>query len=107
MPQTVRVREGLLRLHYVGDVARFYAGGRLLLDNFYNGQPFDLALWRLSPEELTDLELRILPLRAGQLKRLPEAAAHGLDEHNAVAKIAGIECLEKQRFTITFEEGSR
>jgi len=100
VPQASPARQGLLRLEYVGDVARFYAGERLLLDNFYNGRPFDLALWRLNPAELAKLELRILPLRAGQLKRLPEPAARKLDGQNGVAKVLGIECLEKQQLTL-------
>ena len=52
----------LLRIDYRGDVARLYAGGKLIADNFYNGRPFLYGLWRL-PEGCTELELRILPLQ--------------------------------------------
>ncbi len=34
----------LLRINYVGDVARLYIGDKLVGDNFYNGKPFDFAL---------------------------------------------------------------
>lgn len=102
VPQAIQAREGLLRLNYVGDVARFYAGGRLILDNFYDGQPFDLALWRLSPAELANLELCILPLRADRVKRLPTAAEQRLEAGRATAKITAVEQLEKQSITITF-----
>jgi hypothetical protein len=52
----------ILRLQYTGDVARIYAGDKLVDDNFYNGTPFDLGLWRLPPDT-TELTLKILPLK--------------------------------------------
>ncbi len=54
----------LLRIHYVGDVARLTLNGKLLDDNFYSGRTFDLGLKRYVPEILKgDLRLEILPLR--------------------------------------------
>ena len=53
---------GLLNIDYRGDVARLYADGRLVCDNFYNGRPFQFGLWQL-PAECRQLELRILPLQ--------------------------------------------
>ncbi len=54
----------ILRIHYVGDVARLILNGRLIDDNFYAGRTFDLGLNRYAPEILTgDLRLEILPLR--------------------------------------------
>jgi len=54
----------ILRIHYVGDVARLTLNGRLIDDNFYAGRTFDLGLNRYAPEILTgDLRLEILPLR--------------------------------------------
>ena len=52
----------LLNIDYRGDVARLYANGKLIDDNFYNGRPFQYALWRL-PKDCRQLELRILPLQ--------------------------------------------
>ena len=52
----------LLNINYRGDVARLYANGKLIDDNFYNGRPFQYALWRL-PKDCRQLELRILPLQ--------------------------------------------
>ena len=52
----------LLRIDYRGDVARLYADGRFIDDNFYNGRPFLYGLWRL-PAGCKTLELRILPLQ--------------------------------------------
>ncbi|OIR03673.1 beta-galactosidase precursor [mine drainage metagenome] len=54
----------LLRIRYVGDVARLYAGDRLVEDNDYKGTPLEFGLWRLTEAERRDgLTLRVLPLR--------------------------------------------
>ena len=54
----------LLRIHYVGDVARLTLNGRLIADNFYAGREFDLGLNRYATEVGSgDLRLEILPLR--------------------------------------------
>jgi beta-galactosidase len=54
----------ILRIHYLGDVARLTLNGKLLDDNFYSGREFDLGLRRYAPGILAgDLRLEILPLR--------------------------------------------
>ena len=67
-------REGvLLNIDYRGDVARLYADGRLVADNFYNGRPFLMGLWRL-PKDCSRLELRILPLQKDMPVYFPREA---------------------------------
>ena len=63
----------LLRISYRGDVARLYANGHLVADNFYYGRPFLFGLWRL-PEGTRELELRILPLQKDAPIYLPREA---------------------------------
>lgn len=54
----------LLRIHYLGDVARVTLNGKLIDDNFYSGRDFEIGLKRYGKEILTgDLRLEILPLR--------------------------------------------
>jgi hypothetical protein len=54
----------ILRIHYVGDVARLTLNGRLLNDDFYNGMVFEIGLRRYAPEILSgELFLEILPLQ--------------------------------------------
>ena len=65
--------EGLLSIKYRGDVARLYADGKLIADNFYYGRPFLYGLWRL-PEGTKELELRILPLQKDMPVYLPREA---------------------------------
>lgn len=48
-----------LRIRYKGDVARVYADGKLVADNFWNGKPMYV---RLSDVVGKKIELRILPL---------------------------------------------
>jgi hypothetical protein len=61
LPQDTH-HSSLLNIDYRGDVARLYADGKLIDDNFYYGRPFQYALWRL-PKDCRQLELRILPLQ--------------------------------------------
>ncbi len=54
----------LLRLRYTGDVARVYLGGRLIMDDFYNGLPLELDLSRHAADLATqELTVAILPLQ--------------------------------------------
>ena len=67
-------RDGmLLNINYRGDVARLYANGQLIEDNFYNGRPLQYALWRL-PKDCRQLELRILPLQKDMPVYFPREA---------------------------------
>ena len=54
-------------------MARLYADGRLVADNFYYGRPFLYGLWRL-PQGVSKLELRILPLQQDAPVYLPREA---------------------------------
>ena len=63
----------MLTINYRGDVARLYCDGKLIADNFYNGRPMLLGLWRL-PENAQKLELKILPLQGDMPVYFPEEA---------------------------------
>ena len=69
----IPANEGLLDIEYKGDVARLYADGKLVDDNFYNGRHFQYGLWRL-PEGCTTLELKILPIQDGSPIYFPQEA---------------------------------
>lgn len=72
LPETP-VEGRLLNIDYRGDVARLYANGQLIDDNFYYGRPFQYALWRL-PKGCRQLELRILPLQKDMPVYFPREA---------------------------------
>ena len=66
-------QSSILNIDYRGDVARLYADGKLIDDNFYYGRPFQYALWRL-PKDCRQLELRILPLQKDMPVYFPREA---------------------------------
>jgi hypothetical protein len=107
VPTAATARAGLLRVHYVGDVARVYAGGKLVTDHFFNGQPFDVALWRLSPAELDSLEIRLLPWPADSPAHLAAAALPDLKGRAQVAEITRAECLERRLVPVTLTGAER
>jgi hypothetical protein len=104
VPTAVAARESLLRIHYVGDVARIYAGGRLVLDNFYNGQPFDVPLWRLSPAELASLEIHVLPWRAGTPHRIAAEAKPRLEDDRPAGELLRVESIPLTRVVVSLGE---
>lgn len=56
----------LLRLHYVGDVARVYLNGEFITDDYYNGNPLEIGLRRHATALKAAgnvLTLQILPLQ--------------------------------------------
>jgi len=90
----------ILRIRYVGDVARFTLNGRLLVDDFYNGRVFDLGLRRYAPEILGgDLRIAILPLRkdavTGDNKRIfvADSARPDFGGAASVAEVKGAEIV--------------
>jgi hypothetical protein len=53
-----------LQIKYVGDVARLYAGDRLLTDDFFNGLVWNVGLKRfIQDKQAMTLQLSVLPLR--------------------------------------------
>jgi len=65
-----QIENTLISLDYVGDIARVYAGDRMVTDDFYHGAPLEIGLWRTGP----DLELQVLPLRGDAPIYLPPGA---------------------------------
>ena len=74
-PGTDERRDLLLRFTYVGDAARVYLDGKLLTDDFFNGNAFEVGLRRYAPDVyLKELLLKVLPLRKGAPIYLPDEA---------------------------------
>ena len=80
-----------MRIHYKGDIARIYAGGELLTDNFYYGEPLVIGLSRIPTELLNkSLEVRILPLQAQAPIYLPSGARPAIQLGDQLADIEEI-----------------
>jgi hypothetical protein len=85
----------ILRIHYVGDVARLTLNGKLIDDNFYAGRTFDLGLKRYTPEILTgDLRLEILPLRKDAPVYLEPNAKPDFGAGDNVVKVQSVEIID-------------
>lgn len=87
----------LLRITYVGDVARVMAGGKLLTDDFYNGRALEVGLRRFATElSGGELTIEILPLQADAPIYFSSADARSaLGHERAVARIDRIELISR------------
>jgi hypothetical protein len=93
-----------LRVHYVGDVARFYLGGKLLTDNFYDGGPFDLGINRFGPEVYQQgLIFKMLPLRKDAPLYLEEGARPDFGTQDSIARLNGINVIEEQEVKLELQ----
>ena len=84
----------LLRINYQGDIARLYAGDRLIADDFYHGVPWEIGLRGIPAAELTrGLELKILPWRADA----PIFIGNGLRPGSQAATVTEIRAVPEYR----------
>ncbi len=71
--------DALLRIHYMGDVARVKIGDTLVMDDFYNGLPLEIGLKRHAAEikHAGGLTIEILPFQSDGSIYLPGRPAAG------------------------------
>lgn len=90
--------EVILRIVYQGDIARLYAGGRLIADDFYHGAPWEIGLRHIAAADLErGLELKILPLRADAPIYLGSAVKPAIPEGGQVARLTGLQLVPEYR----------
>ena len=88
------VRNVFLRITYVGDIARVYADGKLITDDFYKGTPLQIALRQVSaPEADPCLKLQILPMRKDTPMYLPAGVQIPFPPSGQVAELKEVEVL--------------
>jgi beta-galactosidase len=88
------VAQVLLRIVYQGDVARIYAGGRLLTDDFYHGAPWEIGLQDIAAADLKKgLDLQILPMRGDAPIYLASEAKLSIPATGQIARLTGIRLL--------------
>ncbi|HLX83582.1 MAG TPA: beta-galactosidase [Terriglobales bacterium] len=86
--------DAFLRITYVGDTARLYAGPQLLDDDFYKGTVWEVGLKRFAPDIVdTPLEVKILPLLKTAPVYLPANAWPNFGTDDALGKINQIEIV--------------
>jgi beta-galactosidase len=92
----------VLRLHYIGDVARVTLNGKLLTDDFYNGNTFEIGLRRYAPEILQgDLRIEILPLRKDAPIYMANGARPDFGNAASVVTLSGAELVPRYQVQLT------
>jgi hypothetical protein len=92
----------ILRLHYVGDVARVTLNGKLLVDDFYNGKDFEVGLRRYAPEILKgDLQVSILPLSKDAPIYMAKEARPDFGHEQSVAALQRTEIVSRYTVQLT------
>jgi len=103
LPSNIRMEtDPLLRLHYVGDVARVLLNGQLVTDDFYNGRVLEIGLRRHTPAILNgDLTVSILPLRRDAPIHLAEEARPEFGEAESVMALERVEIVPRYSVELT------
>ncbi|ATC65137.1 hypothetical protein CMV30_14895 [Nibricoccus aquaticus] len=91
----------LVRVRYTGDVARFTLNGRLVTDDFFNGNTFDLALNRLGRLTYAELRLAILPLPKDAPIMLPPGVKPSYNSIGAALSLDNVELIPRYTTTLT------
>ena len=96
--KSAAVGEVLLRITYRGDIARIYAGGRLITDDFYHGAPWEIGLRGIPAADLKQgLELKILPLRQDAPIYLATGVKPVIPAGGQVAQVTEVRLLPEYR----------
>ena len=93
----------ILKIHYLGDAIRVYVGDKLFDDNFYNGDPLDLALWRIPAAQWPNIRLKILPYSDALAGRLPPQALDAIAKAKTSSTLdqVTVDTAEPQELTLT------
>ena len=92
---TVTLGDAYLRIHYTGDVARVLLDGKVVMDDFYNGQPLELPLKRFMARLAAGAQLtvEILPLRKDAPILLPDSAWPRFGGRASIAELSKAELV--------------
>jgi beta-galactosidase len=101
IPSSVESRKLLLDIHYIGDAARLYIGDKLYDDNFYNGDPFSIALWRIPATDWPKIRLKVLPYSDGLFGRLPQQARDIVNQAKKDSTLDQITIVAKDQLEAT------
>jgi hypothetical protein len=88
--------EVFLRISYQGDIARLYAGSRLITDDFYHGTAWEIGLRNIPAADLEKgLSLEVLPLRQDAPIYLPAGARPALPKGGQIAKLTKVQVVAR------------
>jgi hypothetical protein len=92
----------ILGFHYTGDVARVSLDGKVITDDFFNGNTFEIGLRRHAPDILKgDLRIAILPLRKDAPIYMAERARPDFDQAGSVASLRCVDITPRYQVQLT------
>jgi hypothetical protein len=103
IPPAAAGRRVIMKIHYMGDAIRVYVGDKLFDDNFYNGDPLSIALWRIPADQWPNIRLKILPYSDGLADRLPPQATDLVAKAKASSSLDEVtaEAVEQVELTVS------
>ncbi|HEX4119189.1 MAG TPA: beta-galactosidase [Verrucomicrobiae bacterium] len=103
LPAGIDLRnDPILRFHYKGDVARVTLNGKLITDDFCNGNALDVGVKRHAPDILTgDLRIAILPLQKDAPIYMADSARPDFGTAPTVATLQSIELIPQYQAQIS------
>jgi beta-galactosidase len=96
------VSDVFLRIDYTGDIGRLYAGQRLLDDDFYHGETWEVGLKRFIPLASQDLILDVLPLRKDAPIYFSPKARPDFGSSEQISQVRTITAAPEYEVRITF-----
>jgi len=99
IPSDISGEHLILNIHYIGDAARIYVGDELFNDNYYNGDPFAVGLWRIPQEKWPEIRLKILPYSDSLLSKFPLSIKENIQEAKAKGKLNNISVQPDRKYT--------
>jgi hypothetical protein len=92
----------VLKLDYVGDVARLIVNGKFITDDFYNGSAWEIGLRRHAREILKgDLRIAILPLRKDAPIYMAKGARPDFGGKESVAELRSATIVPRYQVELT------
>ena len=91
-----------LRIDYTGDIGRLYAGQRLLDDDFYHGEAWEVGLKRFVPLAGNDLTLDVLPLRKDAPIYFSPKARPDFGSSQQICDVRAITAVPEYEIRVTF-----
>jgi hypothetical protein len=100
-PSDTNLSNVFLRLKYLGDVARFYAGDQLVTDDFYSGLPLEIGLKTIRPEQAEKgLKFEVLPLRKDAPIYLAPGSWPPFADGGQVSQLNGVQAFPEYELTM-------
>lgn len=99
---TMGVSDVYLRIDYTGDIGRLYAGQRLLDDDFYHGETWEVGMKRFTSIAGQELTLKVLPLRKDSPIYLSPEARPAFGSAQQISDVRAITAVPEYEVRVSF-----